>query len=121
MTLDEPARVVVGMVRAVTALEVELHLQRRQSQEVLERDEVGAAAKRAELHLESFGPAAASLWRLTHPLVSTPPVVDRSGAVEVRHITRDLHEKIAERRSASAIKAAAHLQVRVDVDDGLLT
>ena len=93
---------------------------RRQAEEILERDEVGAAAERGQVHLEAVLPAPAPLGRLALPLGGAPLVVDRALAIVVRHVARHLHEEVAQRRRAAAIEASAHRQVGVDVDDGLL-
>src|SRR5687767_4231974 len=62
--LDVPSRVEVRVISAVAAFEIEFHLQRRQPEKILKRDEVGAAAKRGKLHF--------SLSR------STPGVIHRT-------------------------------------------
>ena len=108
------------MVRTVAALEVELHLQRGQAQKILERHEVGAAAERRQLHFVTVLTTPASLDRLAQPLLRTPAIVNGSGAIVMRHITRYLHQEVAQRRRAAAVEAAPHRQVSVDVDNRLL-
>ena len=114
----ESPRVVVGMIRAVgvSAGRVEFDRQRGKAEMILKRHEVGAAAERFQLHVESADPALSAVRSLTRPLACPPLVVDARGTLA--DVFGHIDYQVTKRGHAASVEAAIGVEIGIDVADG---
>src|SRR5579859_3329779 len=88
--LDVIPRVIVGMISAVTAIEIKLDRQSGKAQVILKGDEIGAAAECGQLDLEILWALETAVGRLFLPVGGAPIVVDAEASIEVGNIFGNL-------------------------------